>query len=88
MPWCYKDYSSEEAIEWISLCDKEIRHGNSNDLGIFRNADSLLVGSIAINQLDKRNRIGNIGYWVRESLQRQGYAKQAVELIRNTDFNN
>ena len=86
MPWCHASYEQEEALSWFAQCSKEIESGDSFDLGIFRNADSLLVGSIAINQLDKRNRIGNIGYWVRESLQRQGYALEAIELIKEFGF--
>ena len=86
MPWCHTSYEHEEALSWFAQCSKEIEAGNSYDLGIFRNTDSLLVGSIAINQLDKRNRIGNIGYWVRETLQRQGYALEAVELIKQFGF--
>ena len=86
MSWCHENYTHEEAMAWISFCSKEIEAGNSFDLGIFRNSDSLLVGSIAINQLDKRNRIGNIGYWVRESLQQKGYAVKAVDLIKYYGF--
>ena len=46
----------------------------------------MLIGSIAINQLDKANKIGNIGYWVRETQQNYGYALQAVELIKDYGF--
>jgi len=87
MPWCHSGYKLEEAADWISICSKEFKAGTSYDLGIFRNTDSILVGSIAINQLNTNHRIGNIGYWVRESLQNQGYAGQAVDLIREYGFN-
>ena len=86
MPWCQANYELKEALAWFTLCSTEIKAGNSYDLGIFRNTDSRLIGSIAINQLDKRNRIGNIGYWVRETLQRQGYAREAVDLIKQFGF--
>lgn len=86
MPWCHENFTHEEAMAWITSCSKQIQAGNSYDLGIFRNPDLLLVGSIAINQLDKRNLIGNIGYWVRESLQQQGYALKAVNLIKDYGF--
>ena len=86
LPWCHCGYTYEEAAEWISICSRELKAGTSYDLGIFRNSDSALVGSIAINDLDMTNRIGNIGYWIRESLQHQGYARQAVELIRDYGF--
>ena len=86
LPWCHNDYTLDEAKDWISICAKEFKASTSYDLGIFRNSDSRLIGSIAINELDKANQIGNIGYWVRESLQNQGYARQAVELIKEFGF--
>lgn len=86
MPWCHKDYTLAEAKDWISICNKEFKAGTSYDLGIFRNSDAKLIGSVAINQLKQADKIGNIGYWVRESLQNQGHARQAVELIKNYGF--
>ena len=86
MPWCDKGYTHDTALSWISPCCSEIQAGNAFDLGIFRNSDSLFVGSIAINRLDKQNRIGNIGYWVRQSLQQQGYALKAINLIKKYGF--
>ena len=86
MPWCNEAYTQDTALSWISLCSSEIEAGNAFDLGVFRNSDSLFVGSIAINRLDKQNRIGNIGYWVRQSLQQQGYALKAINLIKKYGF--
>jgi len=86
MTWCHSEYTPEEALRWITICAKEFEAGTSYDLGLFRNSDSVLIGSIAINQLDRINRIGNIGYWVRESEQNKGYASQAVELIKEFGF--
>ena len=86
LPWCHEEYSCEEATAWIALCSEEIQARNSYDYGIFRNADSQLSGGIAINPIDIRNRMGNIGYWVRESLHRQDYALEAVEITRNFGF--
>ena len=66
MRWCHNKYTRKEATDWIAICSREFEAGTSYDLGIFRNSDAKFIGSIAINQLDKDNRIGNIGYWVRE----------------------
>jgi len=86
MPWCHSGYTPAEALDWITICERAFKAGTSYDLGLFRNSDALLLGSIAINDLDRDNRIGNIGYWVRESQQNQGYALPAVELIKAYGF--
>ncbi|WP_270697720.1 GNAT family N-acetyltransferase, partial [Aeromonas sp. QDB39] len=39
-----------------------------------------------INQLSPHHRYGNIGYWVRQSRQGQGIARQAVALLRDFGF--
>lgn len=46
-----------------------------------------MVGSIAINEVDKQNRRGNIGYWIRQSQQNKGYATEAVQAIIPFGFN-
>jgi RimJ/RimL family protein N-acetyltransferase len=86
MPWWHEGYTQEEALTWIATCANKIAAGTSYDVGIFRAEDGLLIGSIAINRLDTLNRIGNIGYWVRESLQGQGYAGKAITLIKEFGF--
>lgn len=86
MPWWHENYTQEEALTWIATCAKEIAAEASYDVGIFRAEDGLLIGSVAINRLDTLNRIGNIGYWVRESQQGRGYAGKAVALIKEFGF--
>lgn len=63
-----------------------IREFVPEDAAEFQSACLESIDTVAINQLDKANHSGNIGYWVRESLQNQGYARQAVELIKNYGF--
>ena len=45
-----------------------------------------LLGGIAINQLNRRQNFGNIGYWVRQSCQRQGIATRAAQSIAEYGF--
>ena len=87
MPWCHSEYSEEEANNWFSSCRKNIDDDFAYDIGIFSAIDGKLIGGISINQIDRMNKIGNIGYWVRESLQNQGYATGAVKLIESFGFN-
>ncbi len=87
MPWCHSEYTKEEANTWFDRCQKNIDEDIAYDIGIFSAIDDKLIGGISINQIDHTNKIGNIGYWVRESLQKQGYATGAVKLIESFGFN-
>jgi len=55
-------------------------------MGIFCAATGQLLGGAGINQLSPHHRYGNIGYWVRQSRQGCGIARQAVALLRDFGF--
>jgi RimJ/RimL family protein N-acetyltransferase len=56
-------------------------------MGIFSPDGAQLYGGIAVNQINWRFNFGNIGYWVRQSCQRQGIALRAVRAIADFGFN-
>ncbi len=55
-------------------------------MGIFCATTGQLLGGAGINQLSPHHRYGNIGYWVRQSSQGLGIARQAVALLRDFGF--
>ena len=87
LPWWKKDYSVNEAKDWFDSCLAEINAETSYNIGIFQKEDYRFTGGISINHIDTENRIGSIGYWIRESFQNQGIASTAVNLIKDFGFN-
>jgi len=86
MPWCTPDYSLDEARFWFKYCQHNIEHKTAYDVGIFITETGQLAGGISINRINRMDNIGNIGYWVRESLQNKGIASAAIELIKTFGF--
>ncbi len=86
MPWWRADYSAEEALRWFEACREAVERGSGYDVGIFLAGEGRLVGGVAINRIDRDNRIGNIGYWIRESEQNRGLCSTAVERIKRFGF--
>ncbi len=86
MSWCSPSFSRESALEWFASCDQERAAGRAFDMGIFCAATGQLLGGAGINQLSPHHRYGNIGYWVRQSRQGFGIARQAVALLRDFGF--
>lgn len=86
LPWCRPDYGAKEARAWIGQCAVRLNMGFSYDVGVFAEDGSALYGGVAINQIDHVHNTGNIGYWVRESLQRQGIATRAARTMAEFGF--
>ena len=86
MSWAHAGYTTAEAESWFTHCQAERERGSSHEFGIF-DADSLtLVGGCGLNQFNPANGFCNLGYWVRESRQRQGAALAAVQVLSRFAF--
>ena len=86
MPWCHEKFSLADAEAWFDACRRNLDAGSSYDVGLFSAADGGLLGGVSINQLNRTHNFGNIGYWVRQTRQRQGIASRAVLSIAEFGF--
>jgi ribosomal-protein-serine acetyltransferase len=86
MDWCHERFALQNAEAWFHACDQNLESGSAYDLGTFASDGKQLLGGIGINQLNRRQNFGNIGYWVRQSCQRQGIAVRAVRSIAEYGF--
>ncbi|OWW19191.1 GNAT family N-acetyltransferase [Noviherbaspirillum denitrificans] len=86
LPWCHSAYGAKEARVWIGQCAVRLNMGVSYDVGIFTEDDETLLGGVAINQIDHVHNAGNVGYWVRESMQRRGIGTRAARMIAKYGF--
>ena len=83
MDWCHPDYTEDEALAWIALARSNIEARKAFDIGIFSADESVFCGGVGVNQIDWRNQVGNVGYWVRSGVQGQGIAtRAAMRMIR------
>jgi RimJ/RimL family protein N-acetyltransferase len=44
------------------------------------------VGGAGLNQFNKVNNFANLGYWIRQSRQRRGFATEVVAILTNFGF--
>ncbi|KTA84112.1 GNAT family N-acetyltransferase [Aeromonas salmonicida] len=86
MSWCTPSFNRDKALGWFATCDQDRAAGRAFDMGLFCTATGQLLSGAGINQLSPHHRYGNIGYWVRQSRQGQGIARQAVVLLRDFGF--
>lgn len=81
MPWAGAGFSEADALAWFASCDSARANGSAHEFGIFRRDGDTLVGGAGLNQVHLVNGVCNLGYWVRESAQRQGAACEAVAAL-------
>lgn len=86
MPWCTPDYTPERAAEWIDHCALMRGEHSAYEFGIFSADGRELFGLAGLNQFNRLHNFCNLGYWVRESRQRQGIAVTTVRRLTEFGF--
>jgi ribosomal-protein-serine acetyltransferase len=85
MSWAKADFSEYDALCWFAQCNEARASGEGHEFGIFA-ADGKFVGGCGLNQISKLNKVCNLGYWVRQSAQRQGAASAATTALLQLAF--
>ena len=86
MPWCHVGYVAAEADEWIAYALRCVTERSAYELAVVDARDDRLVGGVGLNQFNPRNNYCNLGYWVRETRQRQGAATAAARALARFGF--
>jgi len=84
MDWAHAGFSDDDALAWFAMCDAGRADGSSHEFGIFQG--QRLVGGAGLNKFNGQHAFCNLGYWVRESAQRQGAASSTVPVLARHAF--
>jgi ribosomal-protein-serine acetyltransferase len=85
MDWCHAGYRREDSDAWIASTRSAWEAGGAYEFLVFERSGRH-VGAVGLNQFNRANNCTNLGYWVRQSGQRQGYAVEAVRRIARFAF--
>jgi len=80
MDWCHTGYAREDSDAWIAATRSAWEAGGAYEFLVFERSGRH-VGAVGLNQFNRENNGANLGYWVRRSSQRQGFAVEAVRRI-------
>jgi RimJ/RimL family protein N-acetyltransferase len=80
MTWCHAGYARADAAGWIDVTRAAWDAGGAYEFLVFDHAGGH-VGAVGLNQFDRENNGANLGYWIRQSCQRQGFAVEAVRRV-------
>jgi RimJ/RimL family protein N-acetyltransferase len=86
LAWYYSGYSWDDTALWINNVPIAWREDREYSFVILDRANGELLGTIGINQLDRRNRRANLGYFVRTSATNRGIATEATKLLARFGF--
>lgn len=77
LPWATADYGLTHAHEWVDYTQQAFEQRTAFHFGVFDHHGAFL-GKVSLDQLNTSEKRANLGYWVRQSRQRQGVALQAL----------
>lgn len=86
LPWCHPAYHQAETREWIAFCLSSWQARTGFRYLICNRADGRLLGGIGLEQIDWRNRVGEVGYWVAAPAINQGVATAAARQLCQLGF--
>jgi len=85
MPWCHAERTVDEGVAWLQSSRANWDSGTEYEFTALTSTGEYL-GAAGLNQFNRVHNFANLGYWVRESRQRQGIAFEAVQLLAAFGF--
>jgi ribosomal-protein-serine acetyltransferase len=86
LPWCHSGYAIAETDAFIESCITAWLQQAYFPFAIFDARTGQYLGGTGVNHIERMNRLGNVGYWIRTSATRRGVASKAVRLVAKFAF--
>jgi ribosomal-protein-serine acetyltransferase len=86
MEWVNPDYSIAETEQWVTHCRKAWETDSSFGFTIVEHQTGQILGGCSISIDRPAYRNGSIGYWIRTSRTKQGFASEAAALLAQFGF--
>jgi len=83
VPHPYEDGMAET---WITARQEAFYSGKGVTFAIVHKEQSLLVGTIALNPINKENETSTLGYWMGKPYWNQGYCTEAAKAVLKYGF--
>jgi RimJ/RimL family protein N-acetyltransferase len=86
MEWMHPDYSIAETEQWVTHCQKAWEADSFFGFTIVEDETSQILGGCSIAMDRPLHRNGSLGYWIRTSRTKQGFAREAAALLAQFGF--
>ncbi|MDE0399558.1 MAG: GNAT family N-acetyltransferase [Candidatus Poribacteria bacterium] len=78
VPYPYEDGMAEE---WFRFCHDSFEKGKGVHFAIALITDKSFIGTIGLEQLDRKHEKGELGYWLGKPYWNRGYATEAARAV-------
>jgi ribosomal-protein-serine acetyltransferase len=85
MEWMHPGYSMAETEQWVAHCQKAWEADSMFGFTIFEERTGQILGGCSIHNKPV-HRNGMMGYWIRTSRTKQGFATEAAALLAQFGF--
>ena len=79
-------FTIKNAKAWVKNSKKLLKIGNSLSFAIIEKHNNELIGSIALENLNKTHRNAEISYWIDEKNWNKGYATEVLKAVVEFGF--
>jgi RimJ/RimL family protein N-acetyltransferase len=86
MFWCHADLVFSEIEGWVESRSQAWLNDTDYDFAILDCDQGAFIGNCGLVRVDLQNRRAELGYWIRTSQTRQGFATQASRLALQFAF--
>jgi ribosomal-protein-serine acetyltransferase len=80
MSWCHDNYLLSDASDWVESRDYAWATGEEYTFAIIQRETGTFAGTVGLNQINRVHNFGNLGFWIRSRLAKQGMATAATRL--------
>ncbi len=78
LPWCTADYDLDSSRSWITYTEVMWYEAREFHFVVESAGGGQLLGGVGITDINKKRKLGKLGYWVRRSRVGRGIALQAA----------
>ena len=65
LDWCHPNYSKEESSFWVLSREHNWIYGLEYNFAIIEPSTNKLLGTCTLNNILKKDKLANLGYWIR-----------------------
>lgn len=81
LDWCHPNYSKDESSFWVLSREHNWTYGLEYNFAIIETATNKLLGTCTLNNILKKDKLANLGYWVRFSELGKGICTTAARQV-------
>jgi RimJ/RimL family protein N-acetyltransferase len=85
MSWCTPEYARDDTELWVKQLPGQWK-ARENFVYLIENGEGKILGTCGLSQVNWMHRFANLGYWIRSSETRKGYASAACRLLADWGF--